>query len=49
MILTYHEYLTKTNKEDNKDSWIDWKFKICRMPYMEAVRAANDPNWGYEC
>lgn len=48
MTISYEEYLAKTGKEDCKESWIDWKIDVCNMPYMEAVRAANDPEWGYE-
>ena len=48
MVMNYDEYLQKTKKEDNKQSWIDWKFEICGMSYTEAVKAANDPEWGYE-
>lgn len=47
-MMSYNEYLTKTGKEDNKQSWIDWKVEVCGMRYMEAVRASNDPDWGYE-
>lgn len=46
--ISYDEYLEKTGKEDCKESWIDWKTDICGMSYLEAVRAANDPEWGYE-
>ena len=48
MFMSYEEYLTKTNKEDNRESWIDWKTEICGMSYMEARRASYDPDWGYE-
>ena len=46
--MSYEEYLAKTQKEDNKESWIDWKFEICGMSYLEAIREANDPDCGYE-
>jgi hypothetical protein len=48
MPISYDEYLTQTGKEDCKDSWIDWKTDIYGMNYTEALRAANDPDWGYE-
>jgi len=48
MPISYDEYLEKTGKHDCKESWIDWKTDIYNMPYTEAVRAANDPEWGYE-
>lgn len=48
MLMSYDDYLRQTNKEDNKESWIDWKTDVYNMPYMEALKAANDPEWGYE-
>lgn len=47
-IMSYDEYILKTCKEDNKGSWIDWKVEICGMSEIEAIRSANDPEWGYE-
>ena len=46
--ISYDEYLEKTGKEDCKESWIDWKTDVYNMSYIETLRAANDPEWGYE-
>jgi len=46
--MSYDEYLEKTNKENCAETWIDWKVEICGMSYMEALRACNDPDWGFE-
>lgn len=46
--MSYDEYLNKTGKQDCRESWIDWKTDVCGMRYMDARRAAYDPDWGYE-
>jgi len=48
MFMSYADYLEKTKKEDNRNSWIDWKTEICGMSYTEAYKASYDPDWGYE-
>jgi len=48
MIISYEEYLEKTDKENCVDSWIDWKVEICGMSYVEARKSAYDPEWGFE-
>jgi hypothetical protein len=45
---SYKEYLQKTGKKDCRQSWIDWKIKICDMEEKEAIIAAHDPDWGWE-
>lgn len=46
--MSYDDYLSQADREDSKEAWIDWKFECCGMNYVEAMRAANDPDWGYE-
>lgn len=48
MLMSYEEYLIETRKSDCRYSWIDWKTDICGMSYFDAIKAANDPEWGYE-
>ena len=45
--MSYEEYLSKTNSEDSRQSWISWKTEVCGMEYTGAVRAAYDPEWGW--
>lgn len=48
MLISYEEYLSKTNKQDKRESWIDWKTEICGLRLDEATKAAYDPEWGFE-
>lgn len=47
-VMSYEDFLKETKKEDNRESWIDWKTDVCGMSYLAARRAAYDPEWGYE-
>ena len=47
MLMSYGEYLQKTEKQDCRESWIDWKTEVCGMDYMKARKSSNDSEWGY--
>ena len=46
-IMSYEEYLSKTNGKDCRESWIDWKTECCGMAYMDARKTSYDSEWGY--
>jgi hypothetical protein len=46
-MMSYSEFIEKTGKQDSKTTWIRWKVDACGMSIKEAVKAANDAEWGY--
>ncbi len=48
MLMSYKEYLERTNQTDARFSWIAWKVEMCGMTTEEATKAAYDPEWGWE-
>lgn len=47
-LVPYKEYINLTSREDNRQSWVDWKIEICGMSEDEAIKASIDPEWGYK-
>lgn len=48
MPMSYEDYLAANQMEDKFFSWITWKVDGCGMDEDEAIKAAYDPEWGYE-
>lgn len=46
--MSYDEYLEKLNKEDTKESYIDYRTDICGVRYTKALNEANSPDFGLE-
>lgn len=46
-ILSYSEFLVKYGWRDTRDNWILWKMVEHRMTEREAIKAADDPEWGW--
>ena len=46
--MSYREYIAKMSLKDTRRSWIDWKMDCFGMSERQAIKAAYDPEWGYE-
>lgn len=46
--LSYEEYLFDAGKKDCRRSWIEWKMDEYRMSEKEAIKAVDDPEWGWQ-
>lgn len=44
----YEDYLIERELTDDKENYIDYLTECCGIGYIDALRAANDCDYGYE-